>query len=96
MTTNDNAAQPKRQRLTDAQRIEQLQRRIASIKTRNTQRTRQMDTREKVVIGGAIIKAMRENEAFRWQVVALLQENVTRDTDREAIASWLAPTSTPQ
>ena len=64
MTTNEEITQPKRQRLTDAQKIEQLQRRIASIKTRTAQRSRQMDTREKVVIGGAIVKVMRENEAF--------------------------------
>ena len=85
-----------RQRLTPTQKIARMQTEIARLRTQEQKRTRQMDTREKVVIGGAIIKAMRENEAFRWQVVALLQENVTRSIDREAIASWLAPTSTPQ
>ena len=87
---------PKRQRLTPEQRIARLQAQLAQEKTRLHKRSRQMDTREKIVIGGAVIKAMRENEAFRWQVVAILQTDVTRQIDREAIASWLAPISTPQ
>ena len=86
----------KRQRRSPEQKIAYLRTQLARATAQQHKRSRQLDTREKIVIGGAVIKAMREDEAFRLQVVALLQENVARDIDREAIASWLAPTSTPR
>ena len=88
------ASTGKRQRQTPQQRIARLQAQLAQEKTRLHKRSRQMDAREKIVIGGAVIKAMRDDEAFRLQMVALLKANVTRDIDREAIAPWLSGTST--
>ena len=84
----------KRQRLTSQQRIAKLQAQLAMEKTRLHKRSRQMDTREKIVVGGAVIKAMRADEAFRRQIVALLRADVNREIDQEAIASWLSGTST--
>lgn len=88
------SADGKRQRRTPEQKIAYLRTQLARATAQQSKRSRRLDTREKIVIGGAVIKTMRDNEAFRTQVVALLQDNVTRDVDREAIASWLAPIST--
>ena len=84
----------KKRRRTPEQKVAYLRAQLARATAQQNKRSRQLDTREKIVIGGAVIKTMRVNEAFRSQVIALLQDNVTRDVDREAIASWLAPIST--
>ena len=86
----------KKQRRTPEQKIAYLRTQLARAQAQQHKRGRQLDTREKIVIGGAIIKAMRENDAFREQITSILQANVSRDIDREAIASWLAPISTPR
>lgn len=83
----------KRQRRTPEQQIARLREQLARATAQQSKRSRQLDTREKIVIGGAVLKAMRHDHAFRSQITTLLQNDVTRDLDREAIASWLSDTS---
>lgn len=89
-------AKSKRQRLTPQQRIAKLQAQLAQEKTRLHKRSRQLDTREKIVIGGAVVKAMRTDSELRERIVAMLRADVTREQDIEAIAPWLSATSTHQ
>ena len=85
---------PKRQKLTPAQRIARHEQEIARLKTRVKKQSRQAETRGKIVIGGTVIAAMREDAELRARIAALLSEKVTRDIDKEAVAEWLSPTST--
>lgn len=82
----------KRPRRTPEQELAYLEQRIAKIKAAEQRRSRKAETREKIVIGGAIVKAMRADPEWRNRVVALLETDVTRAIDREAIASWLSAT----
>ncbi len=90
-----DAENTKRQRLTAEQRIARHEQAIARLKAQQLRKSRKAETREKIVIGGTVLAAMREDAGFRVQVVALLREKVTRDLDREVLVEWLSPTSTP-
>lgn len=90
--TTADAPRGKRPRRTAEQELAYLEQRIAKIKSQEQARSRKAETREKIVIGGAIVKAMRDNSEWRARVVTLLQTDVTRPVDREAIASWLSAT----
>ncbi len=86
------AQKQRRPRRTPSQEIAYLQQRMTRIKVAEQQRSRKAETREKIVIGGAIVKAMRDNPEWRQRVVELLKADVTRAVDREAIAPWLSAT----
>jgi len=83
----------KRQRLSIEQRIARHEAQAARLRAQKQRRSRQLDTREKIIIGGTIVAAMRDDSEWRARVVPLLREKVTRDIDREVIAEWLSATS---
>ena len=85
-----NAQKTRRPRRTPEQELAYLAERMAKVKAAAHQRSRKAETREKIVIGGAIVRAMRSNSEWQQRVVALLQAEVTRPADREAIAPWLS------
>ena len=87
--------QQKRQRLTPEQRIARHEQAIARLKAQQNRRSRQLETREKIVVGSTVIAAMRRDAGLRGWVSSLLSSHVTRELDREAVAEWLSPTSTP-
>ncbi len=87
--TTQRARRPRR---TPEQELAYLAQRMARVKATQQQRSRKAETREKIVIGGAVVKAMRDDPEWRARIVALLETNVTREVDREAIASWLSAT----
>lgn len=92
---NDEAkAEPskKRKRLTDAQRIARHQQQIASIKKAAAERTRTERNHLLIVIGGAVIKVVREHPESREMLVSLLKANVVKPSDLEAIEAWLSDT----
>ena len=82
----------RRPRRTPEQELAYLAARMAKVKSAAQQRSRKAETREKIVIGGAIVRAMRSNPDWQQRVVALLKSEVTRPVDREAIAPWLSAT----
>lgn len=90
--TAATSKKPKRPRRTPEQELAYLAERMAKIKSAEQQRSRKAETREKIVIGGAIVKAMRDDPEWRQRVIPLLNAAVTRPVDREAIASWLSAT----
>ena len=89
------AAKPKRERLTIEQKIAKLEQQAQRLRALKHKRSRQIETREKIIIGGAVVKAMRSNGEWRSRVCALLRDDVTRPIDREVIAEWLSATFTP-
>ncbi len=94
--TTTTAAKPPRKRLTDAQKIARMEQQLAQLKALQARRSRKIETREKIIIGGAIVKAMRDDPEWRARVVPLLQADVTRDIDKQVIAPWLSPISASQ
>ena len=84
------AETPRRMRRTPEQEYAYLTQRLARLKATQHERNRKAETREKIVIGGAIVKAMKNDPEWRQRVVALLNVDVTRPQDREAIAPWLS------
>ena len=83
-----------RRKLTSRERITQMKARLEKLEAREKDRTRKLDTRQKIVIGGTVIAEMRTNINFASMIVNLLKERVTRPFDKEAIAEWLPPDST--
>ena len=88
-----SADKPKRQRLTADQKIARLEAQIQRLKTQEHKRSRKLDAREKIIIGGAVLKAMRNHADWKERVCQLLNDDVTRPIDREVIAEWLSDTS---
>lgn len=83
---------PKRQRLTDAQKIARYEQNIAKLRTRLKKRSRDLRTRELILIGATVTKAMRADPDFRDRIVALLRADGIRESDREVLAPWLSAT----
>ena len=83
-----------RRKLTSRERIAQMKARLEKLEAREKDRTRKLDTRQKIVIGGTVIAEMHTNINFASMIVNLLKERVTRPFDKEAIAEWLTPDST--
>lgn len=79
-------------KLTLEQRIQRQKDALARLQTMKSERSRKLDTRRKIIVGGTVIAAMEQDADLRGRVVALLQEKVTRELDREAVAEWLAIT----
>jgi hypothetical protein len=79
-------------RRTLEQQLADAEARTARLRSQFKKAARKLDTRCKVVIGGMVVAAMREDPAFRAQISALLRQRVTRPLDREAVAEWLATT----
>ena len=77
---------------TPEQRLAAAEQRAAQLRHQISATKRRADTRQKIVIGGMVIAAMRDDTDLRGRIVALLTEKVTRPKDREAIAEWLSPT----
>lgn len=79
-----------RPRLTRAERIEQLRAQAQRLEGIEKQEARKRDTRQKIVIGSAVIAEVRENPAFQKELVEVLKKRVTRQIDAEAVSEWLS------
>jgi len=93
---NQPAPKQKRQRLTVEQRIARLDAEKQRLLAQQQKISRQLDTRRKVIVGATVINAMEGDAELTARICALLNANVQRPLDREAIAPWLLPTSTSQ
>ncbi len=74
------------------ERAAQLRAKAQRLESLDRQQTRKRDTRQKVVIGGAVIAEARENAAFRAQLASIVRTRVIRDIDTEVVTSWLSTT----
>lgn len=70
---------------TPEQRLAELDRKRAKLAAQK----RTAATREKIVVGAAVVAEMRENPEFFARVIAILRERVKRDSDLRAIAEIL-------
>ena len=82
-----------KERLTTEQKIAQTRAKLAQLEARQAAADRKADTKKKIVLGGMVLAEMREDAAFKTQIIALLNERVTRPVDRQAVAEWLSTDS---
>lgn len=70
---------------THEQRLAELDRKRSRIAAQK----RTAITREKIVLGGAVVAEMRENPEFAARVISVLRRRVKREPDARAIAAIL-------
>ena len=73
------------------QKQEQLARRLNALEQKEKSQTRKLDTRRKIIVGGAVVAEMHKDAEFAAVVRALLLRYVARPNDRAAVADLLAP-----
>jgi len=83
---NDRIAALKAKKDALAQRLNTLQQKAKG-------ENRKIDTRRKIIVGGAVLAHMEKHPDFAKLVRTLLAASVGRQNDREAIADLLPPSS---
>lgn len=73
-------------------RYAQAKARLQALKNRESTRQRKMDTRRKVILGGALMD-LAERDTGAAAMVDRLVRNLPRDQDRKAFADWDAPSA---
>lgn len=68
-------------------RYAQAKARLQALKNREATRQRKMDTRRKVILGGALID-LAERDSGAAAMVDRLVRNLPRDQDRKAFDGW--------
>lgn len=73
-------------------RYAQAKARLQALKNRESTRQRKMDTRRKVILGGALMD-LAERDTNAALMMDRLVRNLPRDQDRKAFADWSAPSA---
>ena len=73
------------------QKQEQLARRLNALEQKEKSQTRKLDTRRKIIVGGAVLSEMHKDPEFAAVVRAMLLRYVARPNDRAAVADLLTP-----
>ena len=73
------------------QKQQQLARRLNALEQKEKSQTRKLDTRRKIIVGGAVVAEMHKDPEFAAVVRAMLLRYVARPNDRAAVADLLAP-----
>ncbi|MGB3554781.1 MAG: mobilization protein [Jannaschia sp.] len=68
-------------------RYEQAKARLQALRNRETTRQRKMDTRRKVILGGALMD-LAERDTNAASMMDRLVRNLPRDQDRKAFDGW--------
>ena len=71
-------------------RYAQAKARLQALKNRETTRQRKMDTRRKVILGGALLD-LAERDSNAAAMLDRLVRNLPRAQDQKAFADWDAP-----
>ncbi|WP_386629920.1 mobilization protein [Sulfitobacter geojensis] len=74
-------------------RYAQAKARLQGLKNREATRQRKLDTRRKVILGGALLD-LAERDSGAAAMLDRLVRNLTREQDRKAFADWTAPSTT--
>ena len=75
-------------------RYAQAKARLLALKNREATKTRKLDTRRKIILGGALVDlAMRDSNAAA--MIDRLVRNLPRDQDRKAFEGWDAKQPAP-
>ena len=72
-------------------RYAQAKARLQALKNREATRQRKLDTRRKVILGGALLD-LAERDSGAAAMLDRLIRNLSREQDRKAFADWVAPT----
>ena len=73
------------------QQREKLSHRLNALEQKEKSQTRKLDTRRKIIVGGAVVAEMHKDPEFAAVVRALLLRYVARPNDRAAVAELLTP-----
>ena len=79
-------------RRTLEQQLADAEARAARLRTQFKKAARKADARRKIVVGGMVIAAMKDDPALHAQITGLLRQRVTRPEDRQVVAEWLSTT----
>ena len=77
------------------QRRAALDRQIAAAESEAKAAARKLDTRRKIIIGGAILAAIADSPGLAEMVKTVLAQRVTRTLDRAAVADLLGDAPKP-
>ncbi|MEP4921948.1 MAG: mobilization protein [Roseibium sp.] len=75
-------------------RYAQAKARLQGLRNREATRQRKMDTRRKVILGGALLD-LAERDSGAATMLDRLVRNLSRQQDRKAFAEWTAPGALP-
>ena len=75
-------------------RYAQAKARLQALKNREATRQRKLDTRRKVILGGALLD-LAERDSGAAAMLDRLVRNLAREQDRKAFADWDAPSPAP-
>ena len=75
-------------------RYAQAKARLQALKNRATTRQRKLDTRRKVILGGALMD-LAERDTRAAAMLDRLIRNLPREQDRKAFADWETPSPAP-
>lgn len=84
-------------RLTDAERaarqavkVDQERAKLAALQARVNAQERRRDTQRKIIIGGTVLAAMKEDHSLAAQIAALVRRKVTRAQDQAVLVDFFA------
>ena len=75
-------------------RYEQAKARLQGLRNREDTRQRKLDTRRKVILGGALLDLASRDDNAAVMVERLIR-NLSRKQDRKAFTDWQFPSPTP-
>jgi len=75
-------------------RYAQAKARLQALKNREATRQRKLDTRRKVILGGALMD-LAERDSNAAAMLDRLIRNLSREQDRKAFAEWETPSPAP-
>ncbi len=75
-------------------RYAQAKARLQALKNREAARQRKLDTRRKVILGGALMD-LAERDSNAAAMLDRLIRNLSREQDRKAFAEWDDPSPSP-
>lgn len=76
-------------------RYAQAKARLLALKNREATKARKLDTRRKIILGGALVD-LAERDSNAAAMIDRLVRNLPREQDRKAFEGWEAKTGVPQ
>jgi hypothetical protein len=81
-----------RPRLSPAEKAAQLRAKADRIEALEAERRRKFETRQLIIIGGAMVAECRDNPDAAKELKAILKKRVTRPVDVQVMQAWLSTT----
>lgn len=76
------------------QRYEQAKARLQGLRNREAARQRKLDTRRKVILGGALLDLASRDDSAAAMAERVIR-NLAREQDRKAFEDWQVPSPAP-